>query len=140
MVKETPVVGVAVMPLKTAIGVGGVQCVAMIPGVSRSGATIRGGLSRGVGRRTAAEFSFFLAIPTMVGATTLELVKHHDTLMAGASGVGFGAVAVGFVVSFVVAIVVVKGFVHYISRHGFAPFAWYRTVAGAVALAWLLMR
>ena len=112
----------------------------MIPGVSRSGATIMGGLSLGVERRTAAEFSFFLAIPTMVGATTLELVKHHDTLMAGASGVGFGAVAVGFVVSFVVAIVVVKAFVHYISRHGFAPFAWYRIVAGAAALAWLTMR
>jgi undecaprenyl-diphosphatase len=140
MVKQTPIVGVAEMPLKTAIGVGVVQCLAMIPGVSRSGATIMGGLSLGVERRTAAEFSFFLAIPTMVGATTLELVKHHDTLMAGASGVGFGAVAVGFVVSFVVAIVVVKGFVHYISRHGFAPFAWYRIVAGAVALAWLLMR
>ena len=140
MVKNTPVVGVAEMPLKTVIGVGLVQCLAMIPGVSRSGATIMGGLSLGVERRTAAEFSFFLAIPTMVGATTLELVKHHDTLMAGASGVGFGTVAVGFVVSFVVAIVVVRGFVHYISRHGFAPFAWYRIVAGAVALAWLLMR
>ena len=96
---------------KTAIGVGFIQCLAMIPGVSRSGATIMGGLSLGVERRTAAEFSFFLAIPTMLGATTLELVKHHDTLMAGASGVGFGAVAVGFVVSFVVAIVVVQGFV-----------------------------
>ena len=83
----------------------------MIPGVSRSGATIMGGLSLGVERRTAAEFSFFLAVPTMVGATTLELVKHHDTLLAGASGVGFGTVAVGFVVSFVVAIVVVKAFV-----------------------------
>ena len=140
MVKETPVVGVADMPLKTAIGVGVVQCLAMIPGVSRSGATIMGGLALGVERRTAAEFSFFLAIPTMVGATTLELVKHHDTLLSGASGVGFGAVAVGFIVSFVVAIVVVKGFVHYISRHGFAPFAWYRIVAGAVALAWLTMR
>ena len=140
MVKDTPVVGVADMPLKTAIGVGVVQCLAMIPGVSRSGATIMGGLALGVERRTAAEFSFFLAIPTMVGATTLELVKHHDTLLSGASGVGFGAVAVGFVVSFVVAIVVVKGFVHYISRHGFAPFAWYRIVAGAVALAWLTMR
>ena len=140
MVKDTPVVGVANMPLKTAIGVGVVQCLAMIPGVSRSGATIMGGLALGVERRTAAEFSFFLAIPTMVGATTLELVKHHDTLLSGASGVGFGAVAVGFVVSFVVAIVVVKGFVHYISRHGFAPFAWYRIVAGAVALAWLTMR
>jgi undecaprenyl-diphosphatase len=140
MVKDTPVVGVADMPLKTAIGVGIVQCLAMIPGVSRSGATIMGGLALGVERRTAAEFSFFLAIPTMVGATTLELVKHHDTLLSGASGVGFGAVAVGFIVSFVVAIVVVKGFVHYISRHGFAPFAWYRIVAGAVALAWLTMR
>jgi undecaprenyl-diphosphatase len=140
MVKETPIVGVAEMPLKTAIGVGLVQCLAMIPGVSRSGATIMGGLSLGVDRRTAAEFSFFLAIPTMVGATTLELVKHHDTLFAGASGIGLGAVAVGFVVSFIVAIVVVRGFVHYISRHGFAPFAWYRIVAGAAALAWLLMR
>jgi undecaprenyl-diphosphatase len=60
--------------------------------------------------------------------------------MAGAGGVGFGAVAVGFVVSFVVAIVVVKAFVHYISRHGFAPFAWYRIVAGAVALVWLMQR
>src|SRR3954447_10509950 len=140
LVKRTDVVGVAEMPLKTVIGVGLIQCLAMIPGVSRSGATIMGGLSLGVERRTAAEFSFFLAIPTMLGATTLELVKHRDTLMAGASGVGFGAVAVGFVVSFVVAIVVVRAFVGYISRHGFAPFAWYRIVAGAVALAWLAMR
>jgi undecaprenyl-diphosphatase len=140
LVKRTDVVGVAEMPLKTVIGVGLIQCLAMIPGVSRSGATIMGGLSLGVERRTAAEFSFFLAIPTMLGATTLELAKHRDTLMAGAHGVGFGTVAVGFAVSFVVAIVVVKAFVHYISRHGFAPFAWYRIVAGIVALAWLWMR
>ena len=140
MVKQTPVVGVAEMPLKTVVGVGLIQCLAMVPGVSRSGATILGGLSLGVERRTAAEFSFFLAIPTMLGATTLELVKHRETLMAGASGVGFGTVAVGFVVSFVVAIVVVKAFVHYISRHGFAPFAWYRIIVGAAALVWLLMR
>jgi undecaprenyl-diphosphatase len=140
MVKRSDVVGVAEMPLRTVVGVGLIQCLAMIPGVSRSGATILGGLSLGVERRTAAEFSFFLAIPTMLGATTLELVKHRDTLMAGASGVGFGIVAVGFVVSFVVAIVVVKAFVHYISRHGFAPFAWYRIVVGAAALVWLLGR
>jgi undecaprenyl-diphosphatase len=140
LVKETPVVGVAEMPLRTVIGVGLIQCLSMIPGVSRSGATITGALSLGVERRTAAEFSFFLAIPTMVGATTLELVKHHDTLMAGASGIGFGTVAVGFVVSFVVAIAIVKAFVHYISRHGFAPFAWYRIVIGAAAVAWLLLR
>ncbi|WP_308514699.1 undecaprenyl-diphosphate phosphatase [Sphingomonas flavescens] len=140
MVKRTDIIGVAEMPLKTAIGVGLVQCLAMIPGVSRSGATIMGGLSLGVERRTAAEFSFFLAIPTMVGATTLELVKHHDTLLSGASGVGFTAVAVGFIVSFIVAIVVVRGFVAYISRHGFAPFAWYRIIAGAAALVWLSIR
>jgi len=140
MVKQTPTVGVAEMPLKTVVAVGLVQCLAMIPGVSRSGATIMGGLSLGVERRTAAEFSFFLAIPTMLGATTLELVKHRDTLMAGAHGVGFGTVAVGFFVSFIVAIVVVRAFVHYISRHGFAPFAWYRIAAGIVALAWLMMR
>ena len=140
LVKRADVVGVAEMPLGTVIGVGLIQCLAMIPGVSRSGATIMGGLALGVERRTAAEFSFFLAVPTMLGATTLELVKHRETLMAGASGVGFGTVAVGFVVSFVVAIVVVKAFVHYISRHGFAPFAWYRIAVGLVALAWLLMR
>jgi undecaprenyl-diphosphatase len=140
IVKNTPVVGVAEMPLKTVIGVGLVQCLAMIPGVSRSGATIMGGLSLGVERRAAAEFSFFLAIPTMLGATTLELVKHRNTLMAGAHGIGFGAVAAGFVVSFLVAIVVVRAFVHYISRHGFAPFAWYRIAAGAIALAWLYAR
>ena len=89
LVTPSDIVGVADMPLK-ALGVGLIQCLAMIPGVSRSGATILGGLSLGVERRTAAEFSFFLAIPTMLGATTLELVKHRDTLMAGASGVGFG--------------------------------------------------
>jgi undecaprenyl-diphosphatase len=140
LVKPGEIVGVAEMPMKQVVGVGIIQCLSMIPGVSRSGATILGGLSLGVERRTAAEFSFFLAIPTMLGATTLELVKHRDTLMAGASGVGLGTVAVGFVVSFIVAIVVVRAFVAYISRHGFAPFAWYRIVAGTAALAWLLMR
>jgi undecaprenyl-diphosphatase len=132
--------GVADMPVKTAVGIGIAQCLAMIPGVSRSGATIMGALSLGVERRTAAEFSFFLAIPTMVGATTLELAKHHDEIMAGASGVGFGTIAVGFVVSFLVALVVVRAFVHYISKHGFAPFAWYRIAAGAAALVWLTLR
>ena len=141
LVKTGQIVGVADMPLKTALGIGLIQCLAMIPGVSRSGATILGGaVSLGVERRTAAEFSFFLAIPTMLGATTLELVSIATTLLAGASGVGFGTVAVGFAVSFIVAIVVVRAFVHYISRHGFAPFAWYRIVAGTVALAWLLAR
>src|SRR5438309_5670907 len=137
MAKHSNVVGVAEMPAKTALGIGIAQCLAMVPGVSRSGATIMGALSLGVERRTAAEFSFFLAIPTMVGATTLEFVKHRHDLLAGASGVGIGAVAVGFFVSFVVALVVVRAFVHYISRHRFAPFAWYRIAAGIAALVWL---
>src|SRR6185312_503879 len=140
LVKRSDVVGVAEMSAKTALGIGVIQCLAMIPGVSRSGATIMGALSLGVERRTAAEFSFFLAIPTMVGATTLEFAKHHHDIMAGAHGVGFGTVAVGFAVSFVVALIVVRAFVHYISRHGFAPFAWYRIVVGAIALAWLFAR
>jgi undecaprenyl-diphosphatase len=138
MVKRSEIVGVAEMPVKTAVGIGIAQCLAMIPGVSRSGATIMGALSLGVERRTAAEFSFFLAIPTMLGSTTLEIVKHRHEIVSGA-GVGFGLIAVGFVVSFLVALVVVRAFVHYISRHGFAPFAWYRIVAGVAALAWLTL-
>ena len=128
--KPGTIVGVAEMPVGRVLGIGLIQCLSMIPGVSRSGATIMGGLALGIERRTAAEFSFFLAIPTMVGATTIELAKHHESLLAGAHGVGFGAVAVGFVVSFIVAIIVVKAFVHYISRHGFSPFGWYRIVVG----------
>jgi undecaprenyl-diphosphatase len=140
LVKRTDIVGVSEMPVKTAVGIGIAQCLAMVPGVSRSGATIMGALSLGVERRTAAEFSFFLAIPTMVGATTLEFLKHRHEILAGAHGVGFSTVAVGFAVSFVVALVVVRAFVHYISRHGFAPFAWYRIVVGAAALVWLFAR
>ena len=139
LAKSTDIVGVAEIPVGKSLGIGFIQCLAMIPGVSRSGATILGALSLGVERRTAAEFSFFLAVPTMVGATTLEFVKHRQDLMAGASGVGLTTVAVGFVVSFVVAIVVVRAFVQFISRHSFAPFAWYRLVVGSGALVWLLI-
>jgi undecaprenyl-diphosphatase len=140
LAKAGTVAGVAEIPVVRALGVGAFQCLAMIPGVSRSGATIMGALALGVERRTAAEFSFFLAVPTMLGATTLEFVKHRHDLMAGASGVGLGTVAVGFVVSFVVAIVVVRAFVRFIQSHSFAPFAWYRLVVGVIALGWLLMR
>ena len=140
LVKRTNIVGVAEIPVGTSVGVGFAQCLSMIPGVSRSAATIMGALSLGVERRTAAEFSFFLAVPTMIGATTLQFVKHRHEFMAGSSGVGMSTLAVGFVVSFIVAIVVVRAFVHYISKHNFAPFAWYRIVAGAAAFVWLLQR
>lgn len=132
--------GIGQLPLKQALGVGCVQCLAMIPGVSRSGATIMGALAMGIERRTAAEFSFFLAIPTMLGATTLELLDNREAIMAGTMGVGWTEIAVGFVVSFVVAIAVIRLFVAYISRSGFRPFAWYRIVAGIFAIAWLALR
>ena len=125
--------GVADIAFPKALAIGFIQCLAMIPGVSRSGATILGGLSLGVERRTAAEFSFFLAIPTMLGASTLELYKHHDHLGA-ASPVG---IAVGFVVSFLVALLVIRWFISIVSRRGFAPFGWYRILVGGAALIWL---
>lgn len=126
--------GVAQLPVRQALGVGLFQCISMIPGVSRSGATIMGALAMGIERRTAAEFSFFLAIPTMMGATTLELWDNHAELMAGTGTVGWSEIAVGFAVSFVVALAVIRLFVAYVSRAGFAPFAWYRIVAGALAI------
>jgi len=132
--------GVAELSLKTAIGVGLAQCLSMIPGVSRSGATIMGALAMGVPRKTAAEFSFFLAIPTMLGATALSLFDHGDELTAGAGAVGWTEVAVGFVVAFVVALIVIRAFVAYVSRRGFAPFAWYRIALGVAALTWLALR
>jgi undecaprenyl-diphosphatase len=130
--------GVASIPWKKALGIGFIQCLSMIPGVSRSGATIMGALTLGVERRTAAEFSFFLAVPTMIGATTLSVFKHSDELASGR--VDWGLIGVGFVVSFIVAVVVIRWFVGIVSKHGFAPFAWYRIVAGTLAMIWLLAR
>jgi len=126
--------GVAQLPARQALGVGLMQCLAMIPGVSRSGATIMGALAMGIERRTAAEFSFFLAVPTMIGATTLELVDARHELAAGLGPVGWLEIAVGFVVSFVVALVVIRAFLAYVSRSGFVPFAWYRIVIGIIAV------
>lgn len=128
--------GVAGVTLRQSIGVGLVQCLAMVPGVSRSGATILGAMALGVDRRTAAEFSFFLAIPTLSGATVLQLAKHGDQLREG----DVGLILVGAAVSFVVALAVVKAFVAIITRIGFAPFGWYRILAGAAALVWLATR
>jgi undecaprenyl-diphosphatase len=127
---------VANVTLSHSIGIGLVQCLAMIPGVSRSGATILGAMAMGVDRKTAAEFSFFLAIPTLSGATALQLYKHGSTMEPGMGG----WILLGSLVSFVVAVIVVKAFVSIIQRYGFAPFAWYRIIAGSVALIWLAYR
>ena len=128
--------GVAKVSFKHSVGIGLVQCIAMIPGVSRSGATILGAMAMGVDRKTAAEFSFFLAVPTLSGATALQLFKHWDEIPSGQ----LAWIGLGSLVSFVVAIVVVKWFINIVTRYGFAPFAWYRIVVGAIALAWLSMR
>ena len=136
LARPTDCDGVANVMLTHSIGIGLVQCLAMIPGVSRSGATILGAMSMGVDRKTAAEFSFFLAVPTLSGATALQLWKHGAAMEPGMGG----WILIGSLVSFVVAVVVVKAFVSIIQRFGFAPFAWYRIVAGAVALVWLAAR
>jgi undecaprenyl-diphosphatase len=134
LVRGHEVTSVEAMPWKTALGVGVVQCLSMIPGVSRSGATIMGALMLGVERKTAAEFSFFVAVPTMVAATAYELYKSHAALAAEQ----FEAIALGFFVSFVVALVVIRAFVAVVGRYGFGPFAWYRIIAGGAAIVWLL--
>jgi len=134
MAKPGEVRGVADIPLKTVVMIGFIQCLAMVPGVSRSGATILGALLLGVERRTAAEFSFFLAIPTMLGASVLELFMNRHELASG-TGVGALDIAIGFVVAFAVAVIVVRWFVNLIGRRGFTPFGWYRIVVGGIALA-----
>ncbi len=132
--------GVADVPLAKAIGIGFMQCLAMIPGTSRSGATILGALAMGVGRKTAAEFSFFLAIPTMLGAATVKIASEPEKLLAGGGMIGWTEIAIGFVAAFLTAMVVIRAFVTYVSRFGFAPFAYYRIVIGSVAIIWLMMR
>jgi len=122
--------------LKTALFVGVCQCLAMVPGVSRSGATIMGARVLRVDRATAAEFSFFLAMPTMLGATVYDLYKNWSTL----SWSGGAVIAIGFVAAFISALLVVGPFVRFISRHGFAAFAWYRMAVGTLALALLFVR
>ncbi|WP_257549165.1 undecaprenyl-diphosphate phosphatase [Sphingopyxis sp. DBS4] len=128
--------GVAALSVRQSVIVGLVQCLAMVPGVSRSGATIMGAMALGVDRKTAAEFSFFLALPTLTGATVLQLAKHHDAITRN----DIGLIAVGALVSFVVAWAVIKAFLAVVTRYGFGPFAWYRIVVGVAALAWLAVR
>lgn len=122
--------------LGLALKIGLFQCLAMIPGVSRSGATIMGATLLGVERKAAAEFSFFLAIPTMLGATAYDLYKNRATLdFAGAE-----LIVIGFVTALLAALLVVRALVGFVGRHGFAPFAWYRIGLGGIMLVVLLLR
>jgi undecaprenyl-diphosphatase len=117
-------------PLSFALIVGFCQCFAMIPGVSRSGATIVGALLLGADKRSATEFSFFLAMPTMTGAFAYDLYKNWANLAPE----DIKSIALGFVVSFVVGVFVVRYLLDFVSRHGFAPFAWWRIAVGGMGL------
>src|ERR1700685_918050 len=121
------------LPMYLAIGVA--QCLAMIPGVSRSGASIVAAMLLGADKRAAAEFSFFLAIPTMVGAFAYDFYKNRAEMTTDHLGI----VALGFVVSFITALVVVKTFLNYVTRNGFKLFAWWRVVVGTLGLVALAM-
>jgi undecaprenyl-diphosphatase len=122
-------------PPSLAFKIGLFQCLAMIPGTSRSGATIVGSLLMGTDKRSAAEFSFFLAMPTMLGAFVLDLYKNRDVL----SFDDIGVIAIGFVAAFVTALFVVKSLLDFVSSRGFAPFAWWRILVGSVGLIGLLV-
>lgn len=122
-------------PLSLCLKIGLFQCLALIPGTSRSGSTIVGALLLGTDKRSAAEFSFFLAMPTMAGAFTYDLYKNRDVLSAA----DLPIIGVGFVAAFIAAVIVVRYLLDYVSKHGFALFAWWRLIVGTVGLIALLV-
>ena len=117
-------------PLPFALMIGLFQCLAMVPGVSRSGASIVGALLLGADKRSATEFSFFLAMPTMAGAFAYDLYKNW----AGLAPEDVKSIALGFVVAFIAGVIVVRYLLDFVSRHGFAPFAWWRIAIGGMGL------
>ncbi len=119
-----------------ALAVGLAQCVAMIPGTSRSGATIIGGMFAGLSRQTATEFSFFLAMPTMLGAAVYDGWRHHDALVATDAI----AIGIGFVAAFFSALLVVRALIRFVASHSFRVFAWYRIALGLVVAVWWALR
>jgi undecaprenyl-diphosphatase len=128
--KSAVITDVANVTFKIALLIGLFQCLAMMPGTSRSAATIIGGLLLGLNRAAAAEFSFFLAIPTMAGASLLKIVKNGLSFNAGQ----WGIIAIGFIVSFLVAWLVIKVFINFIQKHDFKVFGYYRIVLGIIVL------
>jgi undecaprenyl-diphosphatase len=126
---------IALLNYKTALLIGLIQCLAMIPGTSRSAATIIGAMFLGCSRLVAAEFSFFLAIPTLFAASAYSFLKMEFVMSSEEAGV----LAVGFVVSFIVALLVIAGFMKFISRRDFKPFGYYRVLLGGVILVFFLL-
>ena len=135
MVLQPRYTDVMQLPLGVALAIGFCQCLAVIPGVSRSGSTIVGAMLLGTDKRTAAEFSFFLAMPTMAGAFAYDLYKNYATL----SSADVVQISIGFAVAFVAGVVVVRYLLGYVSRHGFGLFAWWRIIVGVLGLAGLAL-
>ena len=137
--KKLKIKSVHEIDYRTAILIGCFQCLSLIPGTSRSGSTILGAILLGVGRSAGAEFSFFLAIPTMLGASALKFAKY---LLEGISTTGteIGVLIVGCVVSFVVSLVVIRGLMEYVRKRSFSAFGYYRIGLGVVVLAYFLIR
>ena len=130
-IKKPPVhTDAAAFPLRTSLAIGFFQCLAMVPGVSRSGATVAGALLLKCEKRAAAEFSFFLAMPTMAGAFTVDLVKNYDQMSLDDAGL----IVLGFVCALVVAIITVRKVLDFVGRHGFTPFALWRIAVGVLGL------
>ena len=128
---------------KTALFIGAFQCLALIPGTSRSGSTILGAILLGVGRSAGAEFSFFLAIPTMLGASALKVLKYGLDIMGGEAlmpnGTEWGVLLVGCVVSFIVSLLVIKGLMEYVRNHSFKAFGIYRIILGIAVLGYFVI-
>ena len=124
---------------KTAIFIGCFQVLSLIPGTSRSGSTILGAILLGVGRSAGAEFSFFMAIPTMLGASAIKLLDYFEETGFGMAGSELSVLAVGMVVSFIVSLLVIKGLMDYVRKHSFAVFGVYRIILGIVVLAYFLI-
>ena len=124
---------------RKAIGIGIFQCLSLVPGTSRSGSTILGAIMLGVGRGAGAEFSFFMAIPTMVGASGIKLLKF---LLSGVgiTSLEIGVLLVGCVVSFIVSLLVIKGLMEYVRKHSFSAFGVYRIILGIVVLSYFLFK
>jgi undecaprenyl-diphosphatase len=126
------------LPIHITLGIGLCQTLSLVPGVSRAGATIIGALLLGVERKAAAEFSFFLAVPTMLGAFVYDAYANWDVLAASSDAAAL--IAVGFVTAFLSAMVVVRTFIAFVGRYGFGPFAWYRIIIGFVMTGLLIYR
>ena len=129
------VIDATALPLRKALAIGFCQCLAMVPGVSRSGATIVGALMLGVEKRAAAEFSFFLSLPTMAAAVGYDLLKNRDVLDFTA----WNQIAIGFVLAFITGVLVVRWLLDFVSHRGYALFGWWRIIVGSLALGALLL-